>query len=575
MIDLELLIENNEEILNELYVGETPFIKKLINEISKARAPYVGKLKKPIKGNKDFIKIGDMIAEEFGFKSVTFMVPYDTSMNAFTYPITRSIDKSVYGIEPKFVKGKGLKYNNSGLSTIVAVTSGVWFNSDFTDREIVAAIMHEIGHSFVLQSERMIDIIEINRLSLITLLVYQIFIDLYTFNIGHIPEDIKTIVNSSDSGKEIINQVARECANNPLFFGFNGISAITEYITGVISNLFKEIGALIGGLMNIMAIPSALLSKLFSIITKPDISVSRSQEYLSDSFATMYGLGPEISSFLGKIEYSPSASGSHVEKIVSSIPIIGALQESLKIPVLMIMNGITVHPSTPARMNKIIEELNKELNDSDLNPKTKEEIKKNIKDLEKIKDDFVNSTKTSKYNAEMVKRAWVSFINNKGEINDDLESYYTDLESRNKYVKSESSLAESNYLSKLALPYKIKKINKKEGVTINDVSDFIKNGGVNPGYRTVVKNSKDIEELQYLRTDIRTTIPVLTKIKERIKKCKELGETKETKNYYKGIKKLYIDKGITEKDVEKALNGVNETIDMINERIKELRKENN
>ena len=187
-------------MLDELYVGETPFISKLINAVSKAREPYVGKLKKPIKGNKDFIKIGDMIAEEFGFHAVTFMVPYDVSMNAFTYPITMAIDKSVSDIKPKFFADHGLKYDKSTsqLCIIVAVTAGVWFNEDFSDREVVAAMLHEIGHSFVLQSERMISIIESNRICILVNLLYSIILTLIgalknpnPFNLAVIPVYVK------------------------------------------------------------------------------------------------------------------------------------------------------------------------------------------------------------------------------------------------------------------------------------------------------------------------------------------------------------------------------------------------
>ena len=464
MIDLEFMLEN-DEILNELYVGETPFIKDLIEEISRARSPYVGKLKRPIKGNKDFIRIGDMIAEEFGFKTVTFMVPYDTSMNVFTYPITNSFDKSIYGIQPKFNKETGLKYNNSGLSIIVAVTAGVWFSKEITDREVVAAMLHEIGHSFVLQSERMIDIIETNRVALITMLIYQIVIDIYSLQFQRVPDDIKTIINSSNKGKEIINKVTRECANNPLFIGFNGINTIKEYITGVVNGIFKEISSLLDGPISIMTIPIALINKIFSILYKQDTAVSRSQEYLSDSFASMYGLGPEISTFLAKIEYSPSSSGSYIDKFISITPIIGALHQSMKLPILMIMNGITTHPSTPARMDKIIQELNKELKDSDLNPKTKEELKKNIYELEKIKDEFISTSNSKNYNAEMVKRFWISYISNKGEVNDEIENYYTDLDKRNQYTR-ESCINESNLFNTV-------KINKFKLVDRSYVEDLI------------------------------------------------------------------------------------------------------
>lgn len=439
---------NTNNVIQELYVGETEFISRLIEEVSKAREPYVGKMKKPIKGNKDFIKIGDMIAEEFGFYAVTFIVPYDTSMNAFTYPITMNIDDSITEKKPKFLNGKGLYYNPEvgKLCIIVAVTAGCWFNPDFSDREIVASILHEIGHSFVTQSKRMIDIVETNRLTIAYTVVYQMILKIYIAMINPkilltLPADIKNIMKSSNKGKEIINAVSKELANNPWFKPFNSISAITEWIYNVFLNICKEIFTIFGFAIKLIALPGHIVNRILAPLNKEAYAVSRSQEYLSDSFAAMYGLGPEISSFLTKIEYSPKASGSQIERALSSIPIIGVIHESLNIPILLIINSITTHPSTPARINKILEELNKELKDSDLSPKTKQAVKRNIKDLEKVRDEFI-STDKKKLNAEMVKRMWMSFINSKGEFSNDLEDYYTDLDLRDKYVKEMAKLME-------------------------------------------------------------------------------------------------------------------------------------
>lgn len=431
--------ENWAEILDEAYVGETQFIKDFIELIHEARAPYVGKMKKPIKGNKDFIKIGDMLAEEFGFYSVDFSVPFDTSMNAFTYPITMSTDKSVIGIKPKFTKNKGYKYDVSNrLCILVAVTAGVWFNPEFSDREVVAAILHEIGHSFVLQSERMIDIIEANRLGIAYNVIYQIMLDLLLFvknpttGLYTIPRDINTILNTSDKGKEIRNKVSKELSKNPLFAG---VASISEWFSTAFMQFFKEAFSLFDGFAYIISIPMTALNKLLSSFNKPSIAFSKSQEYLSDSFAVSYGLGPEISSFLVKIEYSAAASGSKVDEILSKIPIVGALRETVKVPVLLLSHGINTHPSTPARINQILKDLNKELNSSDLSPKTKKAIQANIKSLEAIKEECTKVPEKKKYNGEMVRKMWIAYITKNPEELDDLEDYYTDLETRDKYVK--------------------------------------------------------------------------------------------------------------------------------------------
>lgn len=441
MLDLEFLLEEDEfEFLNELYVGETSFINDLTEEVSRARSPYIGKTKRPIKGNKDFIRIGDMIAEEFGFASVTFIVPYDLSMNAYTYPITNSMGKSSSKARPKFTNGSGFKYDVSGLHILVAVTAGVWYSEEFTDREVVAAMLHEIGHSFVSQSEDMAKLEETTRLAYVILRFYNLFIDIFTLNPNVIGQDIKEIFMSSNKGKEIMNKVTRQCANNSLFSAFNNISYIGEYVKGTVKNIFVELSSFMSGYTYMAMIPTEIVNKIFAILFRPYRlfkSLNRSQEYLSDSFANMYGLGPELSSFLGKIEYNPSATGSKVEKITSTTPVLGALNEVMKVPLLMVMHGTSTHPSTPARMSKMIDELNKELKNSDLNPKAKEELKKDIKELEKIKDEFVSLSKSSDCDAEMVKRAWSAFISsNTDELNNAVEKHLTDLETRNKYMRN-------------------------------------------------------------------------------------------------------------------------------------------
>ena len=443
MEDLDFLLEN-DDILNELYVGETPFIKKLLDEVSKARAPYVGKHKKPINGNKDFIKIGDMIAKEFGFHAVTFSVPFDTSMNAFTYPITMAMDKSVTGTKPKFFKDHGLKYDESTskLCILVAVTAGVWFNEKITDREVVAAILHEIGHSFVLQSERLVDVVEANRVAIVIGTIYRLFFKMI-FVIQDprllvtLPSDIKNIMKSSNKGKEIINKLERELADHPLFAG---MKSIKEYIGTKLMNILKEMLGLITTVANIISIPFAALNKLFYSSSQQDYAIGRSQEYLSDSFATMYGFGPEISSFLLKITYDNGSSGLALDKLTSSIPVIGALKETLNIPVYLLSVGMTTHPSTPARITKILEELNNELKNSDLDPKTKEAVKKNIADMERIKAECMAPVEKKKLDAEMVKRMWISFLMGKGDPVNDYETYYTDLEVRDKYVRENLDL---------------------------------------------------------------------------------------------------------------------------------------
>lgn len=138
-------------------------------------------------------------------------------------------------------------------------------------------------------------------------------------------------------------------------------------------------------------------------------------------------------------------------------------------------------------------------------------------------------------------------------------------------VELQESLEESSTLSKLMLPGKIRKYGKEEGFVVKELSDYLKKH-YNPGLRKLIQNSKDIDELQYIKKDSHTLIPTINIIKKRIGLCKKLGKNDTTESYYDYIKKHYIDKGITEKDCDDCLDELKKQDKMISDRIKELKK---
>ena len=92
------------------------------------------------------------------------------------------------------------------------------------------------------------------------------------------------------------------------------------------------------------------------------------------------------------------------------------------------------------------------------------------------------------------------------------------------------------------------------------------------GYLNLINRTKKVNGLEYIRKDIYLGISQFKKIGERIEKCSRLGECDETKNYYNGIKKKYLDKGITTKDVELTIKWFREVaLKTLNERIKKIK----
>ena len=141
-----------------------------------------------------------------------------------------------------------------------------------------------------------------------------------------------------------------------------------------------------------------------------------------------------------------------------------------------------------------------------------------------------------------------------------------------KYLEERSAI--STTVRNIKTQKKIQDYYKKMGTTgPNGYADLIKRyKGYNAGLISVVNKETDLEYLKYIRSDTRSTIDTINLIIPRLEKCIRLGECRETRAFYKGIYKQYISKGVTPKDCEIAIKGVQKMIDEINDRIKVVRK---
>lgn len=137
----------------------------------------------------------------------------------------------------------------------------------------------------------------------------------------------------------------------------------------------------------------------------------------------------------------------------------------------------------------------------------------------------------------------------------------------------ESSIEEGTLNRTFGLPYKINKQMKKDGIK-KGYAELIKNHG-NPSMDKVIMKEKDISDISYVRRDNNAAITQIRMIGDRIDKCKQLGDCKETHGYYESIKKNYLDKGLTKKDCELAIASLKKSNAMYTERIKQLRAEQN
>lgn len=152
--------------------------------------------------------------------------------------------------------------------------------------------------------------------------------------------------------------------------------------------------------------------------------------------------------------------------------------------------------------------------------------------------------------------------------------YYQKVSGYKPVVKiNESAIEEGTLNRTFGLPYKINKQMKKDGIKAG-YAELIKNHG-NPSADKVIMKEKDISDISYVRRDNNSAITQIRTIGDRIDKCKQLGNCKETHGYYENIKKNYIDKGLTKKDCDLTIASLKKSNAMYTERIKQLRAEQN
>lgn len=440
------MIQNYTALL-EMYFGETDEIKSLFEAVSTARKKYIESgSDKGITADKNITHIGDVIADIFGFYDCDFKVLLDNTKNAWTYPVTYSLDvdtsKAVYT-----KKNTGYKFKKEfKLCTIIRVTSAVWMDSDFTDREIVGLILHEIGHNFMTaQNDELI--IGTNNLKSCLLIesLMLVLCDIMQFKFEAAILDIKNVLQTTNFKKKLDARLSKIFGRENSKLGdvldrfvfnlnnkFNGILDNILVKTGIdklslkFNKLFINFDIIKGDKIK----DKNQLEKLYKKYNSGK-SFGRGQETVSDSFANIYGYGPDLQSALmkmtlGKVEYSKAR-----QEAMEKDPLYKQLIESQEFGYFKMVEVMSDHPGYAQRSARMITELKDELKKSDLSPKIRKELEENIKKMEALNKEIMTfKEKVNKKDPEMAKKLFVASMLELGDVELKEENKFTNMKSR-------------------------------------------------------------------------------------------------------------------------------------------------
>lgn len=373
-------LNEHVQYVNEAYFGKTVNLVKLEKCIGELRENY--SFKRDYTATPELKRIEDCIKAQFNFDYVSFNIIPQNEMNAFTYTLGVRFDIIKEDKLRKMViadQKNGYRFrDNNGFVLIVAVYGGVLANKNITDAEIVAMLLHEIGHNFA-------DVIS-EKIRLENYEFYKSWWEIVLLNALHsfgksLPDDIEFSITNYNK-----YQAKKKDKEKPV----GPIRSFFEYISGRLSD-FKTTLHDLKSEIKAGIIVSFIGTKYFEQRANSTAGANqilstagRQNEVIADKFSAIYGYGAEQVSALSKL----SLNLIPAEEILMKLPF-GSIIVSNVAQASKDYHKYDVHPNIVQRVNTMIKSLEFELSKKNLDPEMRKIIKDQIKEMEECKKAYM------------------------------------------------------------------------------------------------------------------------------------------------------------------------------------------
>lgn len=381
----------SESVLLELYFGDA-VLAKLQEQFSKFRSKYIGgKWNTKINYDSDLIKFNRMCEEQFGYYRFCLSVSPTFDYNAFMMNVgflsEDDIGDTFFNNLKIYKNNKGFYYDkNAKVSALCNIFFGLLSDKNFTDREVFAIMLHEIGHSFtyaVLNRDGVIG----KGSCLINLI-----------------QKVNAAINTNlQKDRNFSNERVDSDIQTPAI-----ISRVENFINSKIN--FKDI------------IHS--ISKTAEGMKKNVKYYAYTNEKFADTFASMYGYGSDLQLALQRFDtiYKDFYKNPK-KKIPSDLSVI------IQVGLLSVNNMLEFflhvkdeHPDGLTRIKVQIEYLEKELRNVSLDPKMKMDLQKHLSIQLQIIKDFIDSSN----DPDVYKAYKIYYTNLYNKFGGDIREKYTD-----------------------------------------------------------------------------------------------------------------------------------------------------
>lgn len=401
----------DDYILNEAYIGKTDTLLEIEKEFSAFLAEKHKKTE-PLSTNPHILKINKLFEKQFGMEICALKIVPNDVVNGYTkvigtrFDVAKDIDLSTV-VTGDINNGFRFKPDN-GFIVLVYLYYGLLFFPNITGGEILAIILHEIGHNFadclydtirfdnrdmMLRWEEYIIKLGINK-GLLAALSKGVSVRDY-FELRNLYRDM----NNANMKKDEEKFRSKSKASHKYKALFDGLKAGYTDFKDLIKSVYRRVTS---------ASNIAKYIRMQGEAKKGQVrkSVSRQNEVFADKFAAVYGYGPELANGLAKMELT----NSKADDIISKLPQMfrdAALEYEKQ---AMKLNDYDCHPAHVQRLRETIMTLERELSKDDIDPRVKEAINSQLEELRDILKQIMDVDKqtTDKAKAQALYNAYVN-----------------------------------------------------------------------------------------------------------------------------------------------------------------------
>jgi hypothetical protein len=397
--------------LKEAFVGKTHELLLAEQYIAQLREKYMVKdngyyeLAKSLGNiNMDPLlrKIEECLEKEFGFTNVYIMVSLTVAeAQCITFPVHYNVAKYKEISEAFKNKNTGIKFDpKDDLAVIVCITSSMLFFPAFSHAEVLAVLLHEIGHNF--------EVPLLNNTFIPSCFkVYgDVFIRYITVS-ENMVDTITGIVVTMLFGlsSNYMVEVSKKNTNKGIHYVIDGVFLAKDLIfnvlgklsTGMVDFIWRDIIGLNPVFLQSWSLTQAInitIQRLCKLFKKEPLKLTyilsnKISEKTADRFAAYYGYGTELSTALMKLtdtngsKYSKYMGGIDLQSAAREIPVLGHYIGFCNFMTTEVFGIMTdPHPTSMERGKDMLMTLKKDLKRSDISPKMRKQLSAEVAKME-------------------------------------------------------------------------------------------------------------------------------------------------------------------------------------------------